>query len=176
MGWKNVVSTQEQLKDMQRSRGLAPDAATYGPFLHSACASKDARAALRVLDRMRARSLTPNVFTYNAVTRLLCELGEVDEAYNILMAAYGEKPDVWSYNTLLNTHCKLKEVNKALRLISRMDEGLCLPNRHSYNMILKMLIAIGRVDRAIEVWDGMEKRGFHPGAAKRYATQPWACP
>jgi pentatricopeptide repeat protein len=32
-------------------------------------------------------------------------------------------------------------------------------------MILKISIAIGRVDRAIEVWDGMEKRGFHPGAA-----------
>ncbi|KAL6655672.1 hypothetical protein ACP70R_006498 [Stipagrostis hirtigluma subsp. patula] len=163
----DVALAQEQLKDMQWSRGLVPDAATYGPFLRSACASKDARAALRVLDRMRARDLTPNVFTYNAVIRLLCELGEVDEAYNILceMAARGEKPDVWSYNTLLNAHCKLKEVNKALRLIARMDKDSCLPDRHSYNMILKMLISIGRIDRAIEVWDGMEKRGFHPGAA-----------
>ncbi|XP_062194136.1 pentatricopeptide repeat-containing protein At1g52640, mitochondrial-like [Phragmites australis] len=109
----DVALAQEQLKDMQRSRGLVPDAATYGPFLRSACASKDAHAALRVLDRMRARDLTPNVFTYNAVIRLLCELGEVDEAYNILceMASRGEKPDVWSYNTLLNAHCKLKEAN-----------------------------------------------------------------
>ncbi|WVZ64798.1 hypothetical protein U9M48_014271, partial [Paspalum notatum var. saurae] len=163
----DVALAQQQLKDMQRGRGLVPDAATYGPFLRSACASKDARAALRVLDRMRARDLTPNVFTYNAVIRLLCELGEVDEAYTIMneMATHGEKPDVWSYNTLLNTHCKLKEVNKALRLISRMDEDSCLPDRHSYNMILKMLIGVGRVDRAIEVWDGMEKHGFHPGAA-----------
>ncbi|CAL5081219.1 unnamed protein product [Urochloa decumbens] len=163
----DVALAHEQLKDMQRSRGLVPDAATYGPFLRSACASKDARAALRVLDRMRTRNLTPNVFTYNAVIRLLCDLGEVDEAYNILneMATCGEMPDIWSYNTLLNAHCKLKEVNKALRLISRMDKESCLPDRHSYNMILKMLVSVGRVDRAIEVWDGMEKRGFHPGAA-----------
>nr|CAB3456948.1 unnamed protein product [Digitaria exilis] len=163
----DVALAHEQLKDMQRSHGLVPDAATYGPFLRSACVSKDARAALRVLDRMRMRNLTPNVFTYNAVIRLLCELGEIDEAYNILneMAAHGEMPDIWSYNTLLNTHCKLKEVNKALRLISRMDKDSCLPDRHSYNMILKMLVSVGRVDRAIEVWDGMEKRGFHPGAA-----------
>jgi heat shock factor-binding protein 1 len=112
-------------------------------------------------------NLTPNVFTYNAVIRLLCELGEVDEAYNILneMATCGEMPDIWSYNTLLNAHCKLKEVNKALRLISKMDKESCLPDRHSYNMILKMLVSVGRVDRAIEVWNGMEKRGFHPGAA-----------
>jgi len=46
-----------------------------------------------------------------------------------------------------------------------MDDGSCLPNQHSYNMILEMFIAIGRVDGAVEVWDGMEKRGFHPGAA-----------
>jgi hypothetical protein len=39
---------------MQCSRGLAFDAATYGPFLCFACASKDARAVLQVLDRMRA--------------------------------------------------------------------------------------------------------------------------
>ncbi|CAL5064632.1 unnamed protein product [Urochloa decumbens] len=107
----DVALAHEQLKDMQRSRGLVPDAVTYGPFLRSACASKDARAALRVLDRMRTRNLTPNVFTYNAVIRLLCELGEVDEAYNILneMASHGKMPDIWSYNTLLNAHCKLKE-------------------------------------------------------------------
>ncbi|PUZ70541.1 hypothetical protein GQ55_2G240300 [Panicum hallii var. hallii] len=108
----DVALAHEQLKDMQRRHKLVPDAATYGPFLRSACASKDARAALRVLDRMRMHDLTPNVFTYNAVIRLLCDLGEVDEAYNILNE-----------------------------------------------------MAARRVDRAIEVWDGMEKRGFHPGAA-----------
>jgi pentatricopeptide repeat protein len=163
----DVDLAQAQLKDMQVSRGLVPDAATYGPFLHSACAAKDARAALRLLDRMHARDLTPNVFTYNAVVQLLCEMGEIDEAYNILceMDSRGEKPDVWSYNALLSEHCKLKEVNKALRLIARMDKHSCMPNRHSYNMLLKMLISVGRIDKAIEVWDGMEKRGFHPGTA-----------
>jgi pentatricopeptide repeat protein len=40
-----------------------------------------------------------------------------------------------------------------------------MPGRHSYNMLLKMLISVGRIDKAVEVWDGMEKRGFHPGAA-----------
>ncbi|KAG8056587.1 hypothetical protein GUJ93_ZPchr0002g25945 [Zizania palustris] len=163
----DITCAHEQLNNMQHSHGLVPNAATYGPFLHAACASKDVRAALRVLDRMRRHALTPNVFTYNAIIRLLCDLGEVDEAYGILneINTQGEKPDVWSYNTLLNAHCKLKEVNKALRLISRMDKELCLPDRHSYNMLLKMLIGVGRIDTAIEVWDGMEKRGFHPGAA-----------
>jgi heat shock factor-binding protein 1 len=28
-----------------------------------------------------------------------------------------------------------------------------------------MLIGIGRIDKAVEIWDGMEERGFHPGAA-----------
>jgi pentatricopeptide repeat protein len=40
-----------------------------------------------------------------------------------------------------------------------------MPDRHSYNMPLKMLISVGRIDKAIKVWDGMEKRGFYPGAA-----------
>ncbi|XP_015612054.1 pentatricopeptide repeat-containing protein At1g52640, mitochondrial isoform X2 [Oryza sativa Japonica Group] len=109
----DITSAQEQLSNMQKSHGLVPNAATYGPFLHAACASKDVRAALRVLDRMHTHALTPNVFTYNAVIRLLCDLGEINEAYNILdeITTQGEKPDVWSYNTLLNAHCKLKETN-----------------------------------------------------------------
>ncbi|KAL5658063.1 hypothetical protein ACJX0J_031226, partial [Zea mays] len=117
-----MLSHNGLLKVMQCSRGLAFDAATYGPFLCFACASKDARAVLQVLDRML--SLTPNILAYNVVIRLLCELGEIDEAYNILneMASHGEKPNVWSYTTVLNTHCLLKEVNKALWIISRMDD------------------------------------------------------
>jgi pentatricopeptide repeat protein len=80
--------------------------------------------------RIAGVSLTPNILAYNVVIRLLCELGEIDEAYNILneMASHGEKPDVWSYTTVLNTHCLLKEVNKALWIISRMDDGSCFPN------------------------------------------------
>jgi heat shock factor-binding protein 1 len=34
-------------------------------------------------------------------------------------------------------------------------------------MILEMFIAIGRVDGAVEVWDGMGKRGFR-------CYDPWA--
>ncbi|CAD6225229.1 unnamed protein product [Miscanthus lutarioriparius] len=161
----DVALAQEQLKDMQRSRGLAPDAATYGPFLHSACASKDARAALRVLDRMRARSLTPNVFTYNAVIRLLCELGEVDEAYNILMAAYGEKPDVWSYNTLLNTHCKLKEEG----LIGQLRFGMgwknvvSTPGAATYAVMIHGLSCKkGRAEEACSYFLRMVDEGIPP--------------
>ncbi|XP_020094610.1 pentatricopeptide repeat-containing protein At1g52640, mitochondrial-like [Ananas comosus] len=160
-------AARDRLREMQRRHGLAPDAATYSAFVRAACAAKDARSALRALDGMRRRGLAPNVFTYNAVVKLLCESGELGDAYELLdeMLARGAKPDTWGYNAILAAHCRLREANKALRLIARMDRDSCSPDRHTYNMLLKMLIGVGRIDRAAEVWDGMEKRGFHPAAA-----------
>ncbi|KAH0458728.1 hypothetical protein IEQ34_011542 [Dendrobium chrysotoxum] len=81
------------------------------------------------------------------------------------MIERGAKPDTWSYNAILALHCKIQEVNKALRLLSRIDRDSCLPDRHTYNMLLKMLIGICRFDRVIEVWESMEKRGFFPSAS-----------
>ncbi|OAY83248.1 Pentatricopeptide repeat-containing protein, mitochondrial [Ananas comosus] len=160
-------AARDRLREMQRRHGLTPDAATYSPFVRAACSAKDARSALRALDSMRRRGLAPNVFTYNAVVKLLCESGELGDAYELLdeMLARGAKPDTWGYNAILAAHCRLREANKALRLIARMDRDSCSPDRHTYNMLLKMLIGVGRIDRAAEVWDGMEKRGFHPAAA-----------
>jgi len=40
-----------------------------------------------------------------------------------------------------------------------------VPDQHIYNMLMKMLIGVGRIDRAVEVWDGMEERGFYPSVS-----------
>ncbi|KAL3512014.1 hypothetical protein ACH5RR_024731 [Cinchona calisaya] len=55
--------------------------------------------------------------------------------------------------------------NRALRLISRMDDYGCQLDRHTYNMVLKMLIRVGRFARVEKVWDSMDERGFYPSVS-----------
>jgi pentatricopeptide repeat protein len=81
------------------------------------------------------------------------------------MLLRGVNPNIRSYNTILAVHCKVKESFKALRLIERMDNESCLPEQHTYNMLLKMLLDAGRIDKAHEIWEGMKKRRFCPSAA-----------
>ncbi|CAN6586518.1 unnamed protein product [Malus baccata var. baccata] len=78
------------------------------------------------------------------------------------MIERGVMPDTWSYNAIQAYHCDHYEVNGSLRLLSRMEKDNCMSDRHTYNMVLKLLIRIGRFDRATEVWDSMRKRGFYP--------------
>lgn len=42
-----------------------------------------------------------------------------------------------------------------------MEKENCKLDRYIYNMILKMLIRVGRFDRVEEVWDKMLMRGFY---------------
>uniref|UniRef100_A0A2P2JW23 Pentatricopeptide repeat-containing protein n=1 Tax=Rhizophora mucronata TaxID=61149 RepID=A0A2P2JW23_RHIMU len=163
----NVDEAYAMFQEM-RSSGIEPDACSYSVFIRAYCEENDIHSAFRVLDRMRRYDLVPNVFTYNCVIKKLCKHGKVEEAYQILneMFEKGVSPDAWSYNAILAYHCEHSEVNRATKLISKMvKDGCCLPDRHSYNMLLKLLIRIGRFDRVVEVWQSMGDRGFYPSVS-----------
>ncbi|KAK1311548.1 Pentatricopeptide repeat-containing protein [Acorus calamus] len=158
-----IDSASRLLKEL-RVRGLKPDASAYAPFVRAACEVNDVHTVVRVLEQMRRYALVLNVYTYNCVVKLYCRSDMVDEAYGLLdeMIRAGAKPDTWSYNSIMAVHCGRCEVNMAMKLLKRMDEDSCLLNKHTYNMLLKMLIYVGRFERAEEVWEGMERCGFHP--------------
>ncbi|KAG2723060.1 hypothetical protein I3760_02G155500 [Carya illinoinensis] len=149
------------------SQGIDPDACTYSVFIRAYCVANDIHSAFRVLDRMKRYNISPNVYTYNCIIKKLCKNEMVDEAYQLLdeMIERGARPDGWSYNTILAYHCDHCEVNMALRLISKMEKYNCMPDRHTYNMTLKLLIRVGRFDRATEVWESMGERGFYPSVS-----------
>ncbi|XP_023527545.1 pentatricopeptide repeat-containing protein At1g52640, mitochondrial isoform X2 [Cucurbita pepo subsp. pepo] len=149
------------------SNGVTPDAGTYSIFIRSSCQENDLHTAYRALERMKKHNLFPNVFTYNWVIKKLCKDQKVEQAYELLdeMIESGVTPDTWSYNVILAYHCDHNEVNGALKLIKRMDRHNCVPDRHTYNMALKLLIRVGRFDRANEVWESMGDRGFYPSVS-----------
>lgn len=162
-----VDEAYELFRGMRR-KGLEPDSYSYSIFIHASCDANDLHLAFRILDSMKRYNLVPNVFTYNCIIKKLCTNGKVEEAYELLdeMIETGSmRPDTWSYNTILASHCDHNEVNKALKLISRMNKDSCQPDRHTYNMVLKMLIRIGRFDRVEKIWHSMEERGFYPSVS-----------
>ncbi|CAM8881679.1 unnamed protein product [Rhodiola kirilowii] len=149
------------------SKGLEPDACTFATFVRASCEANDLHSAFTMLDRMKRYELTPNVYTYNCVIKKLCADARVDEAY-LLMAEImemGVNPDIWSYKTILAYHCDHSEVNKALKLISLMEKNNCVACRHSYNMVLKLLIRVGRFDKMEALWQRMGDRGFYASAS-----------
>ncbi|XP_022714839.1 pentatricopeptide repeat-containing protein At1g52640, mitochondrial [Durio zibethinus] len=162
----NVEEAYKMFGEMDSS-GIEPDACSYSVFIRAYCEANDIHAAFRVLDRMRRYNLVPNLFTYNCIIKKLCNNDNVDEAYQLLTEMFerGITPDTWSFNAILAYHCEHSEVNRALRLISRMEKNECLPDRHTYNMALKLLIRIGRFDRATELWESTADKGFYPSVS-----------
>ncbi|GKV35822.1 hypothetical protein SLEP1_g44033 [Rubroshorea leprosula] len=163
---RNVDEAYNIFKEMG-SKGIEPDACSYSIFIRAYCEDNDLHGAFRVLDRMRRCNLVPNVYTYNFIIKKLCKNDKVDEAYELLneMLESWVSPDVWSYNTIMAYHCEHTEVNRSLRLISIMEEHKCLADRHTYNMVFKLLIRVGRFDRATELWESLPDRGFFPSVS-----------
>ncbi|XWS11821.1 hypothetical protein CRYUN_Cryun37aG0033800 [Craigia yunnanensis] len=162
----NVEEAYKMFTEMGLS-GIEPDACSYTVFIRAYCEANNIHAAFRVLGRMRRYNLMPNLFTYNCIIKKLCKNNKVDESYKLLteMIERGINPDTWSYNAILAYHCEHSEVNMALRLISRMEENECMLDTHTYNMALKLLIRIGRFDRAIELWESMADKGVYPSVS-----------
>lgn len=149
------------------SKGLAPDACTYSIFIRSYCKRNNIHSVFRVLDRMKRYDLVPNVYTYNCIIKKLCASEKVEEAHQLLDEMINARvtPDTWSYNAIMAFHCDHNEVNRALRLFSRMEKESCKPDRHTCNMLLKMLIRVGRFDKVEEVWDSLSLKGFYPSVS-----------
>lgn len=46
-----------------------------------------------------------------------------------------------------------------------MEKENCKPDHHTCNMLLKMLIRVGRFDKVEEVWGSLTRRGFYPSVS-----------
>lgn len=149
------------------SQGFVPDVYSYSIFIHAFCEASNIHSVFRVLDRMKRYNLVPNVFTYSRIIKMLCMSHKVEEAYELLdeMLEKEVMPDVWCYNSILSSHCDQNEVNRTLKLTARMREHGCQFDRRTYNMVLKMLVRVGRFDKAEEFWESMGENGFYPSVS-----------
>lgn len=156
-----------KLFSVMGEKGLEPDACTYATFIRASCEADNLHTAFKMLDRMKRYELSPNVYTYNHLIKKLCANARVDEAYQLMdeMVKTRVNPDLWSYKTILAYHCDHSEVNKALKLVSLMEKDKSTIDKNAYNMILKLLIRIGRFDRMESLWQQMGDKGFYPSAS-----------
>ncbi|KAK4359450.1 hypothetical protein RND71_021679 [Anisodus tanguticus] len=180
-GWGELGEVVEALKlfDEMLERGFSVDVLAYNSILESFCNAGKMDEAYKLFMKMRSVGPKPDAFTYSIFIHAycvkddihlafrLCKSDKVEDAYQLIdeMINPGVTPDCWSYNTILAFHCDHNDVNLALRLISKMEKNGCLPDRHTYNMVLKMLIKVGRFDRVDKVWESMEDRKFYPSVS-----------
>lgn len=164
--FERVIREAEKVFDEMRDRGLEPDVTSYSILLHVYSRAHKPQLCLDKLVMMKEKGIWPSVATYTSVVKCLCSCGRMEDAEELLneMLHYGVSPTAETYNCFFKEYRGRKDVEGAMKLYRRMKEedSLLSPDMHTYNILLGMLMKLGKMGLAWEVWDDMNASGIGP--------------
>ncbi|CAN4095532.1 unnamed protein product [Withania somnifera] len=146
-----VIRDAEKVFDEMIERGVEPDVTSYSILLHVYSRAHKPELSLEKLRIMRRKGICPNIVTYTSVIKCLCSCGRLEDAELLLeqMVSNGFKGR--------------KDVDGALRLYGKMKQGsLWSPSVSTFNILLGMLLKLGRIGLARDIWDDMKNSGVAP--------------
>ncbi|KAL3326225.1 hypothetical protein AABB24_037090, partial [Solanum stoloniferum] len=160
-----VIREAEKVFEEMTERGVEPDVTSYSILLHVYSRAHKPELSLEKLRIMRRKGICPNIVTYTSVIKCLCTCGRIEDAELLLkqMVANGVTPTSTTYNCFFKEFKGRKDVDGALRLYGKMKEGsLCSPSVRTFNILLGMLLKLGRIGLARDIWDDMKDSGAGP--------------
>ncbi|KAK9015989.1 hypothetical protein V6N11_007076 [Hibiscus sabdariffa] len=130
------------------------------------CRKKDLWEAFRVLDVMsESDGCGPNSVTYSVLIHGLCEIGRVEEAFDLKegMKEKGFQPSTRTYTVLIKALCDDGLIGKALDLVNEMIGKGCKPNVYTYTVLIDGLCREGKIEEGNGMLRQMVKEGVYPG-------------
>ncbi|MCL7024177.1 hypothetical protein MKW94_009420 [Papaver nudicaule] len=92
---------------------------------------------------------------------------EFKEVFEILREKKGFKLDTWGYNVCIHAFGCWGDLSTSLKLFKEMkenDSGSSRPDLCTYNSLLRVLCAVGKVKDALIVWEELKGSGHDPDA------------
>ncbi|KAL8490224.1 hypothetical protein ACS0TY_025458 [Phlomoides rotata] len=157
--FERVIREAEKVFDEMRERGLEPDVTTYSILLHVYSRAHKPQLCLDKFVMMKEKGICPSIATYTSVVKCLSSCGRIDDAEELLneMVYHGVSPTAETYNCLFKEYRGRKDVEGAMKLYRRMknEDSLLLPDMHTYNILLKLLMKLDKMSLVWEIWDDM---------------------
>lgn len=159
---KGKLATALRLFRSMRDKGCKPDVVIYNCVIDALCFKKRIPEALQTFHDMEEYGCPPNVVTYNSLIKHLCKIRRMDKVYELLNEMEQKVscvPNEITYNYLLKSSRKPEEVTG---LLDRMKRKGCKLTSDTYNLILKLYMHWGCMEKVIYVWDEMIREGLGP--------------
>eukprot|EP00249_Psilotum_nudum_P007658 c20724_g1_i1 orf=122-1921(-) len=145
-------------------RGCNANSVTYNILISGYFRRGQIDEAIATLSRMLVEGPVPTEFTWGVIFRglfLSGHLGKiveiVDDSIRRGITLYRE-----SLNYVLQRLCKNGKFEEAEKLFNKMLGGVCIPNSHSYSIMMKGCFSAGKVEKAKELYKNMKDRGCNP--------------
>ena len=164
-----TIRDAEKLFEEMRERGIAPDVTSYSILLHVYSRAHKPELCFSLFCGMREKGISPTIATYTSVIKCLASCGRIDDAEKLLgeMSSNGVWPSAATYNCFFKEYRGRKDVESAIKLYRKMKGGevgvsLCIPDIHSYNILVGMFLRLNRPELVRELWEDMSEKGVGP--------------
>ncbi|KAH8554200.1 hypothetical protein BGW37DRAFT_421674 [Umbelopsis sp. PMI_123] len=136
----DVQLLQRIIADMEPIFGLPVSHFEMHALMFCYGVQRNPTAAYKVLQDMKRRGLTPNIYTYNTMMGVYKAVKDSGRAIALLrdMQQQEIQPDVNTYNTLISLLSSNSEYDKARSLYKDMEQRGIQPNQYTLSTLLKI--------------------------------------
>lgn len=153
------LATAVKLFQTMWNKGCPPDVTICNCIIDALCFKKKIPEALGVFSEMRDRDCLPNTVTYNSLIKHLCHIRRMEKVYELLdeMEHKGDcLPNARTYGYLLKATNKPEDV---VSVLERMERNGCKLTADTYNLVLKLYMNLGDLEKVESTWFEMERSG-----------------
>lgn len=170
-----LQSEAEKVLVQMEEMGVPRDVETFNVLITNLCKIRMTEAAVDLFCRMEEWGCYPNHTTFLVLIRSLYQaarVGEGDEMIDRMKSAgYGNALDTKEYYGFLKVLCGIERIDHAMTVFTKMKEDGCKPGLKTYDLLMRKLVAHGRVDKANSLYKEAENNGV-PVEPKPYPLDP----
>jgi pentatricopeptide repeat protein len=138
----------------------------YSTLIKGYAIRKDARGALKVLDRMSAEGHAPNLVTINTVIDACCRAGALDECVKVFnsLPSLGMDADRITYSTVIKGFARDGDLDGAAAFLRRMEAAGFRSDYTIFNVLIEAAAMRTRFDIADNCFEQMLREGIAPSS------------
>ncbi|KAI4989406.1 hypothetical protein ZWY2020_036723 [Hordeum vulgare] len=156
----------EQVFAEMQQAGIMPNVYTYTSVIDAMYRAGQVPRAQELLCQMMDTGCPPNTATFNAIMRAHVKAGRSEQVLQVhnQMRQLGCDPDIITYNFLMETHCGKGQSNldAAMKVLAKMIAKGCIPDCHTFNPMLKLVLGTGNVEAARRLYERMQELQCKP--------------
>nr|GMC70755.1 pentatricopeptide repeat-containing protein At4g01570 [Ipomoea batatas] len=151
-------------EEMKGSSGLEPDYFTYRILIQGCSRSYRVNDAMKIFSEMQYNGLCPDTIVYNSLLNGLLKARKLTDACNLfekMIEDDGVRASCWTYNILIDGLFKNGRAVAAYTLFCDLKKkSNSFVDGISYSIVVLHLCREGGLDKAMELVEEMEARGF----------------
>ncbi|KAL0317884.1 UNVERIFIED_CONTAM: Pentatricopeptide repeat-containing protein, chloroplastic [Sesamum angustifolium] len=154
----------QELLDLMRERGCAPDLVSFNTLINARLKSGPMTPSLGIelLSEVRRSGIRPDIITYNTLISGCSRESNLEEAVKVFhdMEAHKCQPDLWTYNAMISVYGRCGLSSEAEQLFKELGSKGFFPDAVTYNSLLYAFAREGDVEKVKEICEEMVEMGF----------------